>query len=285
MEGPDENRVTVGLAVYNGADYLDAAMESLVAQTFKDMRILVSDNASTDATPEILEKWAKIDPRIQLHRQPENVGSTANFEWLLRHARSDIFMWAAHDDKWSPDYVERLYAVLQENPAARMAVGTMQCFHDDGRQEPPKAVDDTSISTLLRTMHSGGMQGLLYKEDTIRGYERMKEFPGVWGLDMLFILAFVLSGKVACDNGAVYYKRITPLSEERYRPKTAAGRWENYRQFWKEMLAYCPKGQRLRLLPGLFAYARWVGKPRQILKMWVKEKLGLETRGAAPNNA
>jgi glycosyltransferase involved in cell wall biosynthesis len=280
MAGGRENKVTVGLAVYNGADYLEEAMESLVAQTFGDMCILVSDNASTDATPQILEKWAKIDPRIRLHRQKENVGATANFEWLLHNATSDLFMWAAHDDKWSPDYVARLYAALRKNPKARLSVGTMQCFHDDGSEDRPKSVDCSSVSAVLRTMHSGGMQGLLYREDTIRAYEKMKQFPGVWGLDMLFILSFVLAGQVACDNDAVFYKRITPLSEGRYRPKTAAGRWENYRYFWKEMLAYCPKGQRLRLLPGLFAYARWVGKPKQILKMWVKEKLGLKPRAA-----
>jgi hypothetical protein len=121
----------------------------------------------------------------------------------------------------------------------------------------------------------------LHKEDTIKGYERMKEFPGVWGLDMLFILAFVLSGKVACDNEAVYYKRITPLSEERYRPKTAAGEWENYRHFWKEMMLYCPKGKRLTLLPGLYHYSRSVAKPRAMFRLWVKEKLGLERRRAA----
>jgi glycosyltransferase involved in cell wall biosynthesis len=251
-------------------------MESLAAQTFRDMRILVSDNASTDATPQILEKWAKIDPRIQLHRQNENVGSTANFEWLLRHATSDLFMWAAHDDKWSPDYVERLHEALRKNPRARMAVGTMIGFHDDGRHEKPKPVDCSSVSTLLRTMHSGGIMGLLYKQDTIVAYEKMKQFRGVWGLDMAFLLPFMFSKQVACDNAAVYYKRITPVSEARYRPKTAASRWENYRYFWEEMLSYCPPEQRLRLLPALFTYARWVGKPKQILKMWAKEKLGLK---------
>jgi glycosyltransferase involved in cell wall biosynthesis len=64
--------VTVGLPVYNGAESLDRALGSLCAQTFADLSILVSDNASTDETPRIIASWAERDVRVRVHRQPQH---------------------------------------------------------------------------------------------------------------------------------------------------------------------------------------------------------------------
>ena len=78
--------VTITLPVYNGADYLDQALASLSAQTFRDMQIIISDNASTDATPDIITAWKARDPRIVSHRQSENIGVMANSNKLCGRA-------------------------------------------------------------------------------------------------------------------------------------------------------------------------------------------------------
>src|SRR5690554_2459238 len=98
--------VTAGLAVYNGEKYLENAMAALSAQTFRDLRILVSDNCSTDSTPDILARWAKRDPRIDIHRQKENIGPVRNFRYVMETAQSPWFMMCAHDDRWTPNFVE-----------------------------------------------------------------------------------------------------------------------------------------------------------------------------------
>ena len=97
--------VAIGLPVYNGAAFLDEAMASLCAQDFPDLRIVVSDNASTDATPDILATWAARDRRIELHRQRENIGMIGNFAFVRQSADARWFMLAAHDDRWSPGFV------------------------------------------------------------------------------------------------------------------------------------------------------------------------------------
>ena len=105
-------RVTVGVPVYNGAASIGRTLDNLLAQTFMDYEILVSDNCSTDETEEICRRYADNDPRIQYIRQPRNQGPAKNFRFLVDSARGDFFFWAACDDLRSADFVELNVAFL-----------------------------------------------------------------------------------------------------------------------------------------------------------------------------
>ena len=113
MAGP---RVTVGLAVYNGENFLAEALRSLVDQDYSDMEILVADNASTDGTLAICERFAAQDPRVRILRAEENRGLSWNHNRLLPEARGEYFKWAAHDDRYKPSYISSCVAVLDEQP-------------------------------------------------------------------------------------------------------------------------------------------------------------------------
>jgi glycosyltransferase involved in cell wall biosynthesis len=115
-------RVSIGVPVYNGADGLAEALECLCKQTLRDIEIIISDNASTDATPEICEHFAR-DPRVRYVRQRSPIPVTDNFNFVLREARGPYFMWAAHDDVRDPDFIERLVAALDRHPRAILAFG------------------------------------------------------------------------------------------------------------------------------------------------------------------
>lgn len=110
-------RITIGLPVYNGERYLAAALESLLSQTYTDFEILVSDNASTDSTADIVTCFALRDDRIRVLRSPENQGSVWNFNNVFRYCRTPYFTWAAHDDVRSPEYLERCIEVLDRDPS------------------------------------------------------------------------------------------------------------------------------------------------------------------------
>ena len=84
-------RLTVGLPVFNGEDYLAEALESLLAQTFTDFELIISDNASTDGTEQICRRYAARDPRVHYVRQPRNLGISANHNVLVALARA--FYW------------------------------------------------------------------------------------------------------------------------------------------------------------------------------------------------
>lgn len=98
-------KVSIGMPVYNGEETICQALDSLLAQTFTDFELIISDDASTDRTGEICLEYAKKDPRIRYVRQPENRGANFNFQFVLDKARGEYFMWAAQDDVRSPDYL------------------------------------------------------------------------------------------------------------------------------------------------------------------------------------
>ena len=108
--------VTVGVVVYNGAQTLRAALDSLLAQTFHDVAIIISDNASTDATADICTSYARRDPRIDYVRLPHNIGAAMNLRRVLQWATTPYFMWAAADDLWSPDFIKAHHDFLASNP-------------------------------------------------------------------------------------------------------------------------------------------------------------------------
>lgn len=109
-------RVSIGLPVYNGERYLRETLESLLAQTFGDFELVISDNASTDATEAICREFASRDPRIRYHRNPENVGGSRNFCRVFELARAPYFKWSAHDDLCAATFLEKCVAVLDADP-------------------------------------------------------------------------------------------------------------------------------------------------------------------------
>ncbi|MFQ3634122.1 glycosyltransferase family 2 protein, partial [Roseiflexus sp.] len=108
--------VSIGLPVYNGAQYLVKALDSLLSQTYDDFEIIISDNASSDATPDICREYAARDPRIRYVRNERNVGAAPNYNRVFELSCGKYFKWMAHDDMLEPTYLERCVAVLDEHP-------------------------------------------------------------------------------------------------------------------------------------------------------------------------
>src|SRR3954452_19417915 len=90
--------VTIGFPVYNGGEQFEAALDALRAQTWRNLDILISDNASTDQTEAICRRAAAEGDRIRYVRQPRNLGPTGNFNFVRKQRKGEFFAWAAHDD-------------------------------------------------------------------------------------------------------------------------------------------------------------------------------------------
>lgn len=116
--------VSVGLPVYNGADYIGEAISSIVSQSFSDWELLIQDNASTDATEEICRRFATDDGRISYIRNPENLGGAANFNLTVDRARGRYFKWLAHDDVCGPEYLAVCVEALENDPSVVSAYPT-----------------------------------------------------------------------------------------------------------------------------------------------------------------
>lgn len=111
-------KVSVGLPVRNGERYLAAAIESILAQSYENFELIISDNASTDRTEEVCRKYATLDQRVKYDRADRNRGAAANFNRVVELASGEYFKWAAHDDMLSPDYLEKCVTALNADPNA-----------------------------------------------------------------------------------------------------------------------------------------------------------------------
>jgi glycosyltransferase involved in cell wall biosynthesis len=284
--------VTIGLPVYNGANYLEPALASLAAQTMQDLQFLISDNASTDATPEILAKWAAKDSRIKYHRQPRNIGGYPNFKWVLNNAGSHWFSFAAHDDLWSPDFVQSLYKAITAKPGIVLAVPQVITMFEDGSEDMRRPVPDEMsegtrtdrIRCALDEARGGWYNGLWNREALISAIDQTKSFSHVWGHDLITLLPPMLSAAIVSSNDAIYYKRQTLLSDQRYRPKTARDQFLLYSEFLRASLnalkaAPLSPTEKIRLLPSIVGYARHGEKPWRILKTAIREALQVVRNG------
>src|SRR3712207_3999522 len=108
--------VSIGLPVYNGERYLALAIEAVLAQTYRDFELIISDNGSTDATSAICKAFAARDPRVRYYRYEENRGAAWNFNNTARLARGRYFKWQCYDDLLEPEMIQACLDVLEREP-------------------------------------------------------------------------------------------------------------------------------------------------------------------------
>lgn len=125
-------RVSIALPVYNGQNYLQAALDSLLAQSFEDFEIIIGDNASTDNTRGICEAYAQQDSRIRYIRRETNIGASANFSQLFEYAAGDYFKWAAHDDVCSPNFLKSCVEKMDSDSSVVLCCGKEIAIDSNG---------------------------------------------------------------------------------------------------------------------------------------------------------
>jgi len=108
-------KISIGIPVYNGEHFLDEKIKSILDQTFSDYEIIISDNASTDKTSIICNKFAKNEPKIRYIRQEKNIGIWENFNFVLKEAKGDYFLWSSVDDIMLPTYLEKTLDIISSN--------------------------------------------------------------------------------------------------------------------------------------------------------------------------
>lgn len=118
--------VTVGIPTFNRVESLEIALKSILAQSYRNIEIIISDNCSEDTTQSYCMQMAKQDSRIIYIRQDSNIGAIKNFECVLKKAQGIFFMWLADDDSCVPSYVEDLVAVFMQFPDVVLAVSDIR---------------------------------------------------------------------------------------------------------------------------------------------------------------
>jgi glycosyltransferase involved in cell wall biosynthesis len=126
-------RVSVGMPVYNAENFLGDAIDSIRQQSFTDLEIVICDNASTDGTRELCERYAALDPRIRYFRNPENLGAGFNHRRVADLARGEYFKWQSRDDVCERTFLARCVALLDNNPAVELVHSQTRLINEEGQ--------------------------------------------------------------------------------------------------------------------------------------------------------
>ncbi|MEM1316797.1 MAG: glycosyltransferase family 2 protein, partial [Pseudomonadota bacterium] len=207
---------------------LQESLDCLARQTHSEFEVLLSDNASTDGTSEICAAMAKRDSRFTHVFHETNLGMSGNFRYALTEAPpSELFMWRAHDDVTSDDYLERLVALHANDPTTRLAVGRVRTrkMYSDGRLKherwrrmPSSLSSSTSVRALndrMFKLHESSYYGLWHRDTLLTLFDRIyAAFPHPWAADHLTLLALSLDGTIRGDRNAIFTQRLVRYSDD-----------------------------------------------------------------------
>jgi glycosyltransferase involved in cell wall biosynthesis len=194
--------VSIGLPVFNGENFLEAAIRSVLAQTLDDFELIVCDNASTDRTAEIGNDYAARDSRIRYFRNPRNLGAAPNYNLAFSHARGRYFRWLAHDDRMLPSYLAKTVRVLDERSDAILCNTVVSYIDGSGtpiglynselaRADSPSAA--VRFAWMVLRSHSCVDFFGLIRRDALRGSLLHGSFHGA---DRAFLAQLALRGRM-----------------------------------------------------------------------------------------
>ena len=258
------------MAVYNGENYLRPTLEALLAQTFEDFELIISDNASTDNTEAICREFAGRDRRVTYRRNERNMGMSWNYNQLFRLAQGEYFKWADHDDICAPEFIERCVQVLEAHPTVVLCDSIPSDIDEQGHvlevHDKPLVTDHPSPSQrfyqFLRQQHDLQQISGLMRASALRRTALHEPYPTA---DFVLLASLLLIGPFhRVREKLFFYRRHAqqtvslsrfaryPLLEPSKRGRILLPEWEAYwglvRSVW-----------RIRLMPSdrarCFVYA------------------------------
>ena len=233
-------KVNVSIPVYNGGDFLEESLECLRAQTYEDFQVNVFNNASTDDTRIIAERFADRDKRFRVFTGAETVPPLTNFRNSLAHADCDYFAWRAHDDLPAPTFLDHLVRLLDENPRASLAACEVRSY-DEAKDRwtafPAPRIPASRVGAALTLMfrsHASWIYGLFRRERLLQCHGAvLAGLPGrLMATDHATMFPMLISGEVAVTNETYFIQRVMKRPP-RDRVINSAERWDFYKAFFQ----------------------------------------------------
>lgn len=212
--------VTIALPVYKRLTYVPQALESVRAQDYPHIELLVSDNGCNGgAVPALAERHYGMPYRFR--QSPSPLPIVAHFNALVASAAGEYFVLLSDDDELSPDFVSRLVPLLERRPRAAAAFGRVETMDEDGRPigpaAPPLPPDLMADHELVRAWAAGAYRFVsfttgLARTAEIRAAGGYPDFPTGNGVDDALLIKLVLGRAAAFDRQAVFRHRIYDTS-------------------------------------------------------------------------
>jgi len=222
MTGPQVPRLSIGLPVYNGEEYLAESIEALLGQTYEDFELIITDNASSDGTEDICRRYEAKDSRIRYHRLPRNIGAAPNHNHVFTLARGELWKWASHDDLYGRDLLLRCIEALDERPDVVLAHAGTAVIDGSSHIKVPFdyriATDSPHAPLRFRSLlfEPGGddFYGVM-RSDVLR---RVAPHDSYHHADRTFVAEIALHGPFYQVPELLFFRRDHPTRAERANP-------------------------------------------------------------------
>jgi glycosyltransferase involved in cell wall biosynthesis len=215
--------VSVGIPTYNRPEGLRRTLGCITAQSYTNLEIIVSDNCSPTPEPErVVREFMARDPRISLHRQGSPLGISGNFQFVLRQARGEFFMWAADDDEWAPDFVSQCVNAFGADDVVSVMPHMQTHYRVQGVHRPvdmPQFAASQSkaqrMAAYLRCLTPSLFYGLHRRERVLFFATEQNWFDFY---DCYFVLRLLAAGRIAILDPVLYTAGVDAAA---YQVKTA----------------------------------------------------------------
>jgi glycosyltransferase involved in cell wall biosynthesis len=205
--------VSIGLPVFNGERFISQAINSILAQDFRDFELIIADNASTDSTPAICADFASCDARIRYVRSDRNRGAAWNLNRVVELALGRYFKWCAYDDRVSGNYVSVCVRALERDAHAVLAYGKTQIIdHNDIElaRDPGGLPDMNSpfpVQRLGSALHHGWPMHEIHGVFRLSALRRSSLHRAYYGSDRALLAEMALFGSFLRIPSATFYCR------------------------------------------------------------------------------
>jgi len=243
-------RVSIGLPVYNGSAFVAEAIESIRSQSFGDFELLVSDNASTDETGDIVRDLAASDDRITYLPGEANIGANRNFNRTFFYARGEYFKWAAHDDVLESTFLQRCVETLDADPSTVLVHTRTEYIGADSNPLRPLARGylgsdgfierlalDDSVSQLMRSAKAAVRFDAVVNRMSVfydvfglgraDAFERSLLLRDYYGADKVFLAEMALCGKLERLTDTLFKRRCHESASTRMADLSRLAEWSN----------------------------------------------------------
>jgi glycosyltransferase involved in cell wall biosynthesis len=208
-------KVFVGIPICNEEKHIGELLESIHLQDYTNMVVLISDNASTDNTWSIVSSYLKKDNRFSAIKQTQNIGASANFEYVLEQSSGEYFIFAGGHDIWGKDMIQTCVGLMESDQSITLVAPKTTRIDSDGKLL--ESMRDENIDTRLEKSSAGRaytfwnqinrcscFYGLFKRDYIVNNYKT----PKIVNADFYILINAAAAGNVVTASGCCWYRRV-----------------------------------------------------------------------------
>ncbi len=251
MPSNEQPLVSIGLPVYNGENFIRKAIDSILNQSYKNIELIISDNASSDLTQKICESYSNLDQRINYIRFDENQGAAKNFNNTHDLSKGKYFKWASHDDYLENTYIEKCVEILEKDTEIHLCHSRKNIIN---RYDEIKTKDNFVQIDLMQPSAYKRFLSFLNKfryhqddADVVFGLFRSEilfntqRIASYHSSDFTLVAEIILQGKIYILQDYLFYRRFhEQMSTIANHTKAKRAKWFNTKKRSGNVISYFP---------------------------------------------